>query len=168
MSSNSDPLVSNLKKVGWEDFAPGEFLKVEFDNIGKAKIARNNWFVLLKSVPVLDMAEIETWNKTYKEFSKRAQSGLFSSGKYFILILLVDTIGADALAWLSQENKPGFLEPPKVITNGGGYTLVVVKDQKRILMPTGVKLWDALRAADFTNRTNQAVGAYRNSLAGNG
>ena len=44
-------LVSNLKKVGWKDFTPGNFLKVDFDTIGKAKIAKNNWFVLIKSVP---------------------------------------------------------------------------------------------------------------------
>ena len=165
---SSDILVGNLEKVGWKDFAPGTFLKVDFDHIGKAKIARNNWFVLLKAVPVLDVAEIETWNKTYKDFSKRAQSGLFSSGKYFILILLVDTIAADALDWLSQENKLGFLEPPKIITNGGGYTLMLVQDQKQIFVPKTVKLWDVLRATEFTNRTNQALGDYRNSLAGSG
>jgi hypothetical protein len=165
---SSDVLVSNLEKVGWKDFAPGEFLKVDFDNIGKARIAKNNWFVLLKSVPVLDMVAIETWNSTYKDFLKRARSGLFSSGKYFILILLVDTIGADALDWLSQENKLGFLEAPETITNGGGYTLMLVKDRKRVFAPRTVKLWDALRATEFTNRTNQALGDYRNSLAGSG
>ena len=165
---SSDILVSNLEKVGWKDFAPAKFLEVDFDNIGKAKIAKNNWFVLLKSVPVLDMVEIETWNNTYKNFSKRACSGLFSSGKYFILILLVDTIGADALDWLSQENKLGFLETPKTITNGGGYTLMLVKDRKRIFIPKAVKLWDLLRATEFANRTNQALGDYMNSLAGSG
>jgi hypothetical protein len=165
---SSDVLVSNLEKVGWKDFAPGEFLKVDFDNIGKARIAKNNWFVLLKSVPVLDMVAIETWNSTYKDFLKRARSGLFSSGKYFILILLVDTIGADALDWLSQENKLGFLEAPETITNGGGYTLMLVKDRKRVFAPRTVKLWDVLRATEFTNRTNQALGNYRNSLAGSG
>jgi hypothetical protein len=165
---SSDVLVSNLEKVGWRDFAPGEFLKVDFDNIGKAKIAKNNWFVLLKSVPVLDMVGIETWDKIYKDFSKRAQSGLFSSGKYFILILLADTIGADALDWLSQGNKLGFLEPPQTITNGGGYALMLVKDREQISMPKTVKLWDVLRATEFTNRTNQALGDYRNSLAGSG
>jgi hypothetical protein len=166
---SSDTLVSNLEKVGWKDFAPGKFLEVDFDNIGKAKIAKNNWFVLLRSVPVLNMVEIETWNNIYKNFSKRAQSGLFSSGKYFVLILLVDTIGADALDWLSQENKLGFLEsPPKTITNGGGYALMLVKDRKQIFMPKAVKLWDVLRATDFTNRTNQALGDYRNRLAESG
>jgi hypothetical protein len=164
----SSDLVSNLEKVGWKDFAPGEFLKVDFDNIGKAKIAKNNWFVLLKSVPVLNMAEIETWNDIYKDFTKRSRSGMFSSGKYFVLILLVDTIGADAVEWLSQENQPGFLEVADTITNGGGYTLMVVKDRKRIFAPKGVKLWDLLRATDFTNRTNHAVGEYVTSLAGGG
>jgi hypothetical protein len=165
---SSDILVSNLEKVGWKDFAPAKFLEVDFDNIGKAKIAKNNWFVLLKSVPVLDMVEIETWNNTYKNFSKRARSGLFSAGKYFVLILLVDTIGADALDWLSQGNKLGFLETPETITNGGGYTLMLVKDRKRIFMPKAVKLWDLLRATEFVNRTNQALGDYMNSLAGSG
>lgn len=162
---SSDVLIGNLQKVGWKDFAPGEYLKIGFDHIGKAKIARNNWFVLLKSVPVLDMAGIETWSKTYKDFAKRSRSGLFSSGKYFVLVLLVDTIGADALDGLSEENMPSFLETPDTITGGGGYTLVVVKDRKRILAPQGVKLWDMLRATEFTNRTNQAVGEYLNSLA---
>lgn len=72
-------LVSNLKKVGWKNFSPGKFLRIDFDNIDTAKIAKNNWFVLLKSVPVLDMAEIEIWNNNYKNFSKQALSGLFSS-----------------------------------------------------------------------------------------
>lgn len=161
-------LVSNLKKVGWKDFTPGNFLKVDFDTIGKAKIAKNNWFVLIKSVPILDMAEIENWNNTYKNFSKQAQSGLFSSGKYFILILLVDAIDADALAWLSQENKLDFLEITQTITNGGDYTLMLVKDRKQIFMPKTVKLWNLLRATEFTNRTNQALGCYKNSLAGSG
>ena len=106
---SSDILVSKLKQVGWKDFAHGEFLKVDFDHIGTAKIAKNNWFILLKSVPVLDMAGLETWNKTYKDLAKRAQSGLFSSGKYFILTLLVDNIEADVLEMLSQENKPSCL-----------------------------------------------------------
>jgi len=161
-------LVRNLKKVGWKDFSPGKFLKVDFDTIGKAKIAKNNWFVCIKSVPVLDMTEIEAWNNTYKKFTKQAQSGLFSSGKYFILILLADTIGADALVWLSQDNKLDFLETTQTITNGGGYTLMLVKDRKQILMPKTVKLWDVLRATEFSNRTNQALGDYKNSLAGNG
>ena len=165
---SGDILVSNLKKIGWKDFAPGEFLKADFDNIGEAKVAKNNWFVLLKSVPVLDMVEIETWNKTYKDFTKRARSGLFSSGKYFVLILLVDTIEADALDWLSQEDKQGFLEVSDTITNGGGYTLVLVKDRQQIYMPKTVRLWDVLRAEDFTNQTNQTLGNYRNSLVGNG
>jgi hypothetical protein len=165
---SSDILVSSLEKIGWTDFAPGEFLKVDFDHIGKAKIAKNNWFVLLKSVPVLDVAAIETWNKIYKDFSKRAQSGLFSSGKYFILILLVDTIGADAPDWLSQENKLAFLEPPPTITNGGGYTLMLVRDRKLVSAPKTVKLWNVLRATEFTNRTNQALGDYRDSLAESG
>ena len=155
---SSDILVSNLKKVGWKDFAPGEFLKVDFDNIGKAKVARNNWFVLLKSVPVLNMTEIETWNKTYKDFTKRARSGLFSSGKYFVLMLLADSVETDALNWLLQEDKQGFLQVSDTITNGGGYTLVLVKDRQQIFMPKTVKLWDALRASDFINRTNQALG----------
>jgi len=165
---SSDVLVSKLENVGWQDFAPGQFLKVDFDNIGKAKIAKNNWFVLLKSVPVLNMAEIETWNNIYKNFLKGSRSGLFSSGKYFVLILLVDTAAADALDWLSQENKVGFLETIKTITNGGGYTLVLVKDRKQIFMPTSVKLWDVLQANKFTNRTNQALGNYMKSLVING
>jgi hypothetical protein len=164
----SSDLVSVLEQVGWKDFAPGEFLKVDFDTIGKTKIAKNNWFVLLKSVPVLDMAAIETWDDIYKDFTKRSRSGLFSSGKYFVLILLVDTLGADAVDWLSQENQLGFLAPPDTITNGGGYTLAVIKDRKRIFAPKGVKLWNLLRATDFTNRTNQAVGEYVNSLGGGG
>lgn len=83
---------------------------------------------------------------------------LFSSGKYFILILLVDTIGAEVLTWLSQENKLNFLETTQTITNGGGYTLMLDKDRKQIFMPEAVKLWDLLRTTDFTNRTNQALG----------
>jgi hypothetical protein len=161
-----DVLVGNLEQVGWKDFAPGDFLKVDFDSIGKAKIARNNWFVLLKSVPVLDVAEIETWNSTYEHFSKRALSGLFSSGKYFVLILLVDTVGADALDWLSQGNELGFLETPQTITNGGGYTLMLVKDRRQIAAPKSVTLWNVLRATEFTNRTNQALDNYRDSLTG--
>lgn len=157
-------LVNNLKKVGWKDFTPGEFLKVEFDTIGKAKIARNNWFVLVKSVAVLDSTEIESWSNTYKKFAKQALSGLFSSGKYFIMILLVDTIDADTLTWLSEGNQLDFLETTGTITNGGGYTLMLVKDKGRILMPKTVKLWDMLRAVEFTNRTNQALGEVKNSL----
>ena len=157
-------LVNNLKKVGWKDFTPGEFLKVEFDTIGKAKIARNNWFVLVKSVAVLDSTEIESWSTTSKKFAKQALSGLFSSGKYFIMILLVDTIDADTLTWLSEGNQLDFLETTGTITNGGGYTLMLVKDKGRILMPKTVKLWDMLRAVEFTNRTNQALGEVKNSL----
>jgi hypothetical protein len=164
---NSDVLVSNLEQVGWKDFAPGEFLKVDFDNIGTAKVAKNDWFVLLKSVPVLDVAAIETWNQAYKDLCKRSPARMFSRGKYFILMLLVDTIGADAPEWLSQGGKLEFLESPDVITRGGGYALMLVKDAKRVAMPQGVKLWDLLRAVEFTKRTTQALVDYRDSLAGN-
>jgi hypothetical protein len=162
---NSNVLVSNLEQVGWKDFAPGEFLKVEFDHIGTAKIAKNDWFVLLKSVPVLDVAAIETLNQTYKDLTKRSPARMFSRGKYFILILLVDTIGADALEWLSGDGKLEFLESPDIITNGGGYSLMLIKDRKQIAMPKAVKLWDLLRAVEFTKRTNQALADYKDSLA---
>ena len=59
-----------------------------------------------------------------------------------------------------------FLEPPDTNTNGGGYALMLVKDRKQIAMPRTVKLWDALRATEFVNRTDQALDACRDSLAG--
>jgi hypothetical protein len=154
---SNDVLVSQLKKVGWSGFDPGEFLGVQFDAIGKAKIARNNWFVLLKSIPELDTAGLETWSQHYAQFSKRARAGMFTSGKYFILLLLVDTLGADAVALLSEGFTPGFLEIPGVIDRGGGSTLLVIKDRKQVLMPKKVVLWDIVRATDFVRRTHQAV-----------
>lgn len=78
--------------------------------------------------------------------------------------MLVDIIGADALVWLSQENKLGFLETTQTITNGGGYILMLVKDLKRVFAPKNVTLWNLLRATEFTNNTNQALGDYKNSL----
>jgi hypothetical protein len=158
-------LVGKLEQVGWKDFAPGTFLKVDFDSIGTTKIAKNDWFVLIKSVSILDVAAIETWNQRYRDLVKRSPARMFSRGKYFVLILLVDTVGADALEWLSEEGKLEFLEPPDVITNGGGYALLLIKDRKQVAMPKRVKLWDLLRATDLTNRTSQALADYRDSLA---
>jgi hypothetical protein len=162
---NSGLLVSNLEQVGWKDFAPGEFLNIGFDHIGTAKIAKNDWFVLLKSVPVLDVAAAETWNKNYRDLSKGSRARMFSRGKYFVLILLVDTIGADVLDWLAQDNRLEFLESPDLITGGGGYALMLIKSRKQIARPTTVKLWDPLRAVEFTQQTNQALANYRDSLA---
>ena len=78
---SSDILVNSLEEVGWRDFAPGEFLKVDFDNIGKARIAKNNWFVLLKSVPVLDVAEIEyhhQWRRLYPDVGQRSETNSYA------------------------------------------------------------------------------------------
>jgi hypothetical protein len=79
-------LVGHLKKAGWSKFSPGEFLGVEFDTIGKARIARNDWFVVVKAIPVLDVAALEAWNDHYARFWKRAPARLFSSGKYFMRV----------------------------------------------------------------------------------
>jgi hypothetical protein len=154
---SNDVLVGQLKRVGWSGFGPGEFLGVQFDAIGKAKIARNNWFVLLKSIPELDTAGLETWSQHYAQFSKRARAGMFTSGKYFILLLLVDTLGADAAALLSEGFTPGFLKTPDVIDRGGGSALLVIQDQKQVLMPKKVVLWDIVRATESVRRTHQAV-----------
>jgi hypothetical protein len=39
---SSQVLVGKLDQIGWKDFAPGAFLKVDFDQIGTAKIAKND------------------------------------------------------------------------------------------------------------------------------
>ncbi len=161
---SNEVLVKHLAKAGWKDFSPDEFLGVAFDQVGKAKVARNNWFVLLKSIPTLDAAALDTWSAHYAHFVKKSQSGMFTSGKYFILILLVDSMTADAVKRLGQEPLPGFLALSDEITRGGGYTLLVIKDRKRILMPKKIVLWDALRATEFAQKTHQAVVDYLNSL----
>jgi hypothetical protein len=153
-------LVSALKKVGWTGFAPGEFLGVDFEAIGKAKVARNNWFALVKPIPVLDAAGLEAWDRHYADFSKRSPARLFSAGKFFVLILLVDTVAADAVERLAQGEQLGFLKDTDEITGGGGYTMVVIKDRKQLLMPKKVRLWDAVRATDFLKQTHKAVVAY--------
>ncbi|MFN2108401.1 MAG: HEAT repeat domain-containing protein [Anaerolineae bacterium] len=161
---SNEALIKNLTKVGWKDFSPDEFLGVAFDQVGKAKVARNNWFVLLKSVPTLDAAGLEAWSDHYAHFMKKSQAGMFTSGKYFILILLAGSVTADAAERLGQEPLPGFLELSDEITRGGGYTLLVIKDRKRILMPKKIVLWNALRATEFAQKTHQAVVDYLNSL----
>ena len=160
----SDVLISQLQKAGWSEFGPGDFLGVEFDAVGKARVARNNWFVLLKSIPVLDVAGIDTWSDHYARFHKRADAGMFRSGKYFILILLVDTIGAGALERFS-EGPPSFLEDSELIARGGGYVIVVVKDRKRVLMPDEITLWDMVQATQFVGRTHGAVADYLNAIS---
>jgi hypothetical protein len=161
---SSEGLVSKLKNAGWKDFAPGEFFSVNFETIGKAKVAKNNWFALLKSLPVLDTNELEIWNKNYKVFLKKSQAGMFSSGKFFVLILLVDTVGPDAVEQISREKKLEFLEMPDDIMRGGGYVLMFVKDQKKIYMPKKIKLSGWLHAVDFAKNTHRALDAYKNSL----
>lgn len=161
---SSEVLIKNLTKAGWKDFSPNEFLGVAFDQIGKAKVARNNWFVLLKSLPTLDAAALEAWSDHYAHFMKKSQAGMFTSGKYFILILLVDSVTADAVERLGQEPLPGFLELSDEITRGGGYTLLALKDRTRILMPKKIVLWNVLRATEFAQKTHQAVVEYVNGL----
>ena len=156
-STGSEGLIAQLKKAGWADFSPGEFLGVEFDAIGTAKLARNNWFALLKSIPVLDVAGLDAWNERYAQFAKKSPAGMFSSGKYFVLLLLVDTVGADAVERFARGPELGILKNPEQITRGGGYTMMVIKDRKQILMPKEVALLDALRANDFAKQTHQAV-----------
>ena len=165
---SNEALIKNLTKVGWKDFSPDEFLGVAFDQVGKAKVARNNWFVLLKSIPTLDAAALESWSDHYAHFMKKSQAGMFTSGKYFILILLADTVAADAAERLGQEPLPGFLELSDEITRGGGYTLLALKDRKRILMPKKIVLWNVLRATEFAQKTHQAVVDYLNSLTSAG
>jgi hypothetical protein len=100
---NFETLVKNLQKAGWSKFAPGEFVGLQFESIGKANVAKNNWFALLKPLPVLDSEALFTWNTNYQTFIKKTPAGFFYSGKYFVLMLLAETMGADAIAALSQE-----------------------------------------------------------------
>jgi len=161
---SNEALIKHLAKAGWKDFAPDVYLGVAFDQVGKAKVARNNWFVLFKSLPTLDAAALEAWSGHYAHFMKKSQSGMFTSGKYFVLILLADTLAADAVERLGQDPPPGFLVLSDEITRGGGYTLLALKDRKQVLMPKKVVLWDALRATEFAQKTHQAVVEYVNSL----
>jgi hypothetical protein len=157
-------LVSELEKTGWQDFAPGTLFETEFDTIGKARLAKNNWFALIKAVPVLGIKEIEMWHTAYQAFAKKSLSRMFARGKYFVLILLVDTLGADAVAWLSQGNSPDFLQIEGTITNGGGFTMLLLKDRKKIFMPKNLKVWNALQATKFIRGTYRALVNYKNSL----
>jgi bilin biosynthesis protein len=161
---SDEVLVKHLTKVGWSEFSSGEFLGVTFDQIGKAEVIHNNWFVLLKSVPTLDVAGLEIWSDHYAHFMKKSQAGMFTSGKYFVLILLADTVAADVVERLGQDPPPGFLELSDEITRGGGYTLLVIKDRKQLLMPKKIVLWDALHATEFAQKTHQAVVDYLNNL----
>jgi hypothetical protein len=159
-----DRLANHLKKAGWKAFSAGEFLGVSFDAIGKARIARNNWFVILKSIPILDEAALDTWNDHYAHFWKKAPARLFSAGKYFVLILVVETVAPDAVERFASGDDLGLLEKPEEITGGGGYPMLVLKDRKQILMPKKVVLWEPLRATAFARGTHQAVVDYLDSL----
>ena len=159
-------LVSHLEKVGWRDFAPGEFLEVTFDAIGKAKLARNNWFAVVKSIPRLDAAALDTWNGHYAHLWKKAPARLFSSGKYFVLILLIEEIGAEALERLANRDEVALLKNPEEITRGGGYPLLAIRGQQHVLMPKKVVLWEPLKARAVARRTHKAVVDYLNGLLG--
>ena len=159
-----DVLVSYLRKTGWREFSPGEFLGVAFDTIGEARIARNDWFVLLKSMPELDVAALDTWNDHYAHFWKRTPARMFSRGKYFVLILLVETVAPDAAELFSSGDDLGLLENPEEITRGGGYPMLVIEDWKQILMPKKVELWEPVRATEFARQTHRAVVDYLDSL----
>jgi len=159
-----DGLASHLKKAGWKEFSAGEFLGVPFDAIGKARIARNNWFAILKAIPVLDEAALDAWNDHYAHFWKKTPSRMFSAGKYFVLILLVETVAPDAVERFAHGDDLGLLENPEEITSGGGYPLMVIKDRKQILMPKKVVLWKATQATEFARGTHQAVVDYLDSL----
>jgi len=161
---SAEVLIKHLTKAGWKDFSPDAFLGVDFDQVGKAKIARNNWFVLLKSMPTLDTVALEAWSDHYAHFMKKSLARMFTSGKYFVLILLADTVADDAAERLTQDARPGFLELSDEITRGGGYTLLVLKDRMQLLMPKKIVLWDALRATAFAQKTHQAVVDYLNSV----
>jgi hypothetical protein len=159
-------LVSHLEKVGWSDFSPGDFLGVTFDAIGKAKLARNNWFAVVKSIPRLDAAALDTWNGHYAHMWKKAPARLFSSGKYFVLILLIEEIAPDALERLVKRDDVALLENPEEITGGGGYPLLAVRGQQHVLMPKKVVLWELVRAKAFAGRTHRAVVDYLKGLLG--
>jgi hypothetical protein len=161
-------LVSHLEKAGWKGFSPGEFLGVAFDAIGKAKIARNNWFAILKSIPILDEAALDAWNDHYAHFWKKAPARLFSAGKYFVLILVAETVAPDAVERFARGDDLGLLENPEEITGGGGYPLLVISDREQILMPKNVVFWKPLRATEFAKGTHQAVVDYVEGLRASG
>ena len=160
---SNEQLISNLQNMGWKDFAPGEFKGFNFEQVGQAKVDRYNWFVLIQSLPVLDVPTLETWNQNYKELAKKARAGFVSSGKYFVLILLIDTISADLLELLSKEDKLDLLKMPD-ITRGGGYTLMLIKDRQKIFMPKSVSLSPLLKATEWNKQTYMALDTYKNSL----
>ncbi len=162
---NSDNLVNYLMRVGWKDFSPGDFLDVHFEHIGRTRLAHNNWFVLIKSIPVLDATELDHWNGIYTHFCRRARAGFFTAGKFFVLILLVGSIALDAMQKMYADQKLAFLEMPADITRGGGYTLLFLQDRKRIFMPRVVSFSPLLQATDFARRTHQALETFRDGLA---
>lgn len=156
-------LVRKLKLVGWKAFATGHFFDVEFDQIGKATVSRNNWHVLLKSIQVLDADALETWNNIYQEFSEKARGGFFTAGKYFVLILLVDKIDEQVLEQFSWVGPPGFLKMPDDIPRGGGLTLMLVKNRHEIFIPKPIDLAKKLHAKGFVRKTYKALEDYKNS-----
>ena len=161
-------LVPHLEQADWKDFAPGEFLGVTFEAIGKAKLARNNWFALVKSIPELDEAALDAWGDHYALSWRKAPARLFSRGKYFVLILLVEEVTPNALERLANRDDVALLENPEEITGGGGYPLVAMRGQQHVLMPKKVVLWEPLRAKEFPGRTRKAAVDYLNGLLGQG
>jgi hypothetical protein len=161
-----EALASHLEEAGWKDFSPGEFLGVTFEAIGKAKLARNNWFALLKSIPQLDEAALDAWGDHYAHFWKKTPARMFSGGKYFVLILLVETITPATVERLASRDDVTLLDDPEEITRGGGYPVLAIRGQQHVLMPRKVVLWEPLRAKAFAGRTHKAVVDYLNGLLG--
>jgi len=157
---NLEALTNHLVRAGWQNFAAGKFFDLDFDSLGTAKIAKNSWSILVKSLPVLDAAAIDLWNAHYKTLIKKTPAGFFNSGKYFVLVLVVETISPDGLEKLNQAGTIGFLEMPSSILRGGGYTLLLIKDRGKIFMPKTVALPPLLGFTETAKATHRALESY--------
>ena len=157
-----EELLNNLKNVGWGDFAPGTFLDIDLDQIGKAKVARDHWFILIKALAVLDNAAITEWNENFSLLLKRSPARGFKRGRFFILLLLVERIAEDTAEKLLPGNLPDILvmADPEYIFTGGGFSLVLNKEQQEIITPNRIRLANWWRATTFINQTLGALAVF--------
>ena len=158
-------LVGYLRKVGWKEFTHGDFFDIKFDLIGKSKTDGKDWFVLLKSLEEMDAATLARWNANYQKISKKSRSGIFTLGRYFVLILVAYTISEDVLQQLLWVGLPDMLKAPEDITRGGGFTLLLVIDRKEIFKPKTMEVSNSIGSTELTTDTYRALNAFKNKLS---
>lgn len=145
---NFNNLAYQLQIDGWTVYGPGMHNGMPFDLVGQRKCNLSQWNILVKTVPVLDIAATMVWKNNFTYLSNAAKSWWW--GKCFVLCLVAQQIAPEALYTL-QGDSFGLFGVFRM-KGGGGRIMIADESTRQVYGKVPSVPLDAHKMTESTKR----------------